>query len=165
MAPPKKTTKRTTAEPTKPKKAEKPKPKPKPKKAKKAKPPPKKKAKRPSAGDNVTGLLATVGILDAAADFAGCANLDAEFSVIKRAWHKSILAAHPDKGGDRETFEAIQSAFEVLKDMKLGEQVDSFVVAAKVRLVFFSSFCLAFFFFFHGKRTSHLRFPRARCDE
>ena len=122
MAPPKK----KKPEPKKGK-AEKPKKeKPKPKGPKKPKPP---KRKPPS---NVKELLATVGVKDPAADFAGCSSLDDEFAVVKRAWHKSILAAHPDKGGDRELFELIQSAFDTLKDMKTNEEVDSFVVAAKV---------------------------------
>ena len=149
MAPPKKKKpepKKGKAE--KPKK-EKPKPKPKPKGANKPKPPPKRKP--PS---NVKELLATVGVTDPVADFAGCASLDDEFAVVRRAWHKSILASHPDKGGDRELFELIQSAFDTLKDMKTNEEVDSFAVAAKVSVtrfifqLFFPYFVTFLFSFF-----------------
>lgn len=95
---------------------------------------------RGPAGNTVRALLSTVGIEDPASAFAGCGNVEDEFNVLKRAWHRSILAAHPDKGGDREVFEAIQAAFEVLKDLKMNEEVVSFVVAAQVRIRTSSSF-------------------------
>lgn len=105
----------------------------------------KSRTKRGPAGNTVKALLSTVGIEDPAAEFAGCDNLEDEFNVIKRAWHRSILAAHPDKGGDREVFQAIQAAFEVLKDLKMNEEVVSFVVAAEVRICTRHSFSQTLF--------------------
>ena len=33
--------------------------------------------------------------------------------VIRRAYHRKVLATHPDKGGDAQEFRDVQSAFEV----------------------------------------------------
>ena len=76
-------------------------------------------------------LLAAVGIADPAAAFAGCAGVEDEFARVRRAWKTAVLAAHPDKGGDREMFEAIQAAFDTLKEMKTSGACDSFAEAAK----------------------------------
>jgi curved DNA-binding protein CbpA len=35
---------------------------------------------------------------------------------IRRAWHEKIKAFHPDKGGDRETFEKVMAAYGILGD-------------------------------------------------
>lgn len=90
--------------------------------------PPKKKK---LAGNTVRALLATVGVDDSAATLGACANLDDEFKLVKSSWHRLVLKNHPDKGGDRQVFEDIQAAFEVLRDMKVNGEVDSFAAAAK----------------------------------
>ena len=41
--------------------------------------------------------------------------LEAEWAIIKKAYFKKILAAHPDKGGDPAVFRNVQTAFEVLR--------------------------------------------------
>ena len=78
------------------------------------------------SGETVQGCLATLGLTDLASAFTGCANIEDEFKVIKRAWHKQCLSAHPDKGGSEELFRAVQAAFEVLKAKKTGGSIASF---------------------------------------
>lgn len=41
---------------------------------------------------------------------------DATADEIKKAWRKGIVAHHPDRGGERERFDAIQAAWECLGD-------------------------------------------------
>ena len=36
--------------------------------------------------------------------------------MIRRAYHRKVLATHPDKGGDAREFRDVQSAFEVLRE-------------------------------------------------
>ena len=94
-------------------------------------PPKKKKAgsggqKRTPRGDTVRGCLMTLGIDDPAGAFEGAENLEDEFKVVKRAWHKMCLATHPDKGGSEEEFRAVQAAFDVLKDKKTSGTIGTF---------------------------------------
>ena len=92
-------------------------------------PPKKKKAggqKRAPRGDTVRGCLMTLGIDDPADAFEGAENLEDEFKVIKKAWHKMCLATHPDKGGSEEEFRAVQAAFDVLKDKKTSGTIGTF---------------------------------------
>ena len=75
------------------------------------------------SGETVQGCLATLGLTDLASAITGCANIEDEFKVIKRAWHKQCLSAHPDKGGSEELFRAVQAAFEVLKARAAGHEL------------------------------------------
>ena len=101
--------------------------------------PPKKRSgagKTPASrakGNTVAKCLAAIGVEDAAKALEGCESLDAEFRVIKSSWHRMVLRAHPDKGGDREVFEDIQNSFEVLRGMFANREVNSFVQAAASR--------------------------------
>ena len=84
-------------------------------------------------GNTVAKCLAAIGVEDAAKALEGCESLDAEFKVLKASYHRAVLRAHPDKGGDREVFEDIQNSFEVLRGMFANREVDSFVQAAASR--------------------------------
>jgi hypothetical protein len=84
-------------------------------------------------GNTVAKCLAAIGVEDAAKALEGCESLDAEFRVLKSSYHRAVLRAHPDKGGDREVFEDIQNSFEVLRGMFANREVDSFVQAAASR--------------------------------
>ena len=53
--------------------------------------------------------------------------------MLKSSYHRAVLRAHPDKGGDREVFEDIQNSFEVLRGMFANREVDSFAQAAASR--------------------------------
>ena len=50
-------------------------------------------------------------------DFSECVSLDEEFSIVKKAYFKTVLKTHPDKGGDPEQFRRVQTSFEVLRDL------------------------------------------------
>ena len=41
---------------------------------------------------------------------------DADKATIKKVYRKKVMKAHPDKGGSKEEFQAIQKAYEVLGD-------------------------------------------------
>ena len=97
--------------------------------------PPKKKPKGKPKGDapgggsgapkTVGAMLAALGIADPAAAFEACANFEDEFRVVKKAYLKIVLKEHPDKGGDRERFEAVQTAWETLSSMKAENKLGS----------------------------------------
>ena len=57
--------------------------------------------------------LARLGL--AIASLAGCDDLDAEWAAVKRAYFKTALKTHPDKGGDANAFRKVQGAFEALR--------------------------------------------------
>jgi hypothetical protein len=97
--------------------------------------PPKKKPKGKPKGDapgggsgapkTVGAMLAALGIADPASSFEACANFEEEFRVVKKAYLKIVLKEHPDKGGDRERFEAVQTAWETLSSMKAENKLGS----------------------------------------
>ncbi|KAK7233334.1 hypothetical protein SO694_00109070 [Aureococcus anophagefferens] len=70
---------------------------------------------------------------DAASAFAACGNIEDEFKVIKKAYHRKILVAHPDKGGDAATFREVNASFEVLRGYFDKKKVDSFAVEKDTR--------------------------------
>ena len=84
-------------------------------------------------GNTVAKCLAAIGVEDAAKTLEGCESLEAEFRVLKSSYHRAVLRAHPDKGGNREVFEDIQNSFEVLRGMFANREVDSFAQAAASR--------------------------------
>lgn len=99
--------------------------------------PPKKKQKKAGGGgrqkkartfmgDTVRGCLMTLGIDDPSDAFSNAENIEDEFKIIKRSWHKKVLECHPDKGGSEEEFRAVQAAFDVLKDKKNSGTVGTF---------------------------------------
>ena len=60
-------------------------------------------------------------------DFSECVSLDEEFSIVKKAYFKTVLKTHPDKGGDPEQFRRVQTSFEVLRDLFDAKKISSFV--------------------------------------
>jgi len=57
---------------------------------------------------------------------SGCANIDEEFKIIKKAYFKNVLKSHPDKGGDPSVFRDVQASFEVLRDLFDNSKIESF---------------------------------------
>jgi len=51
---------------------------------------------------------------------------ESDQKVIKKAYRKKALKAHPDRGGDEETFKKIQLAYEVLSDESKKEIYDQY---------------------------------------
>ena len=100
-----------------------------PKKKPKGKP----KGKAPGGGTGapmtVGDMLAALGVTDPEAAFGACANFEDEFRVVKKAYLKIVLKEHPDKGGDRERFEAVQTAWETLSSMKAENKLGSLRLA------------------------------------
>jgi hypothetical protein len=100
-----------------------------PKKKPKGKP----KGKAPGGGSGaattVGAMLAALGVTDPEAAFGACANFEDEFRVVKKAYLKIVLKEHPDKGGDRERFEAVQTAWETLSSMKAENKLGSLKLA------------------------------------
>lgn len=62
--------------------------------------------------------LSKVGVKTDA--LAACADLAEEWAAIKRAYFKTVLKTHPDKGGDPAAFRKVQSAFESLRGLFEG---------------------------------------------
>ena len=66
-------------------------------------------------GETIARCLESVAV-NASTAFASCGDLADEFKVIRKAYHRKVLATHPDKGGDAQEFRDVQSAFEVLRN-------------------------------------------------
>jgi len=71
---------------------------------------------------SIKACLACLGEID----FTECIALDQEWSVIKKAYFKKILVAHPDKGGDSDSFRKIQTSFELLREIYEKKEIVSF---------------------------------------
>ena len=50
----------------------------------------------------------------------------ADFNTIKKAYHKLARTNHPDRGGDKDKFQEIQGAYEVLSDREKRELYDKY---------------------------------------
>ena len=66
-------------------------------------------------GETIARCLESCAV-DATTAFVSCGDVAEEFKVIRRAYHRKVLATHPDKGGDAQEFRDVQSAFEVLRE-------------------------------------------------
>ena len=66
-------------------------------------------------GETIARCLESCAV-DATTAFVSCGDVAEEFKVIRRAYHRKVLATHPDKGGDAREFRDVQSAFEVLRE-------------------------------------------------
>ena len=70
----------------------------------------------------VGSCLTKLGI--ALTRFSDCTDVDDEWSVVKRAYFKTALKTHPDKGGDAGAFREVQSAFDALRFLFDGASPD-----------------------------------------
>lgn len=84
--------------------------------------------------DTIEASLTTIGV--DAADLSDCVSLADEFKVIKKHYFKKILVAHPDKGGDAETFRQLNAAFQKLRVSFEKRAIDSFSSAASASKTF-----------------------------
>ncbi len=73
----------------------------------------------------VLGHLTVLGIT--VADLALCLSLEDEWAFIKKRHFNHIKVCHPDKGGDAETFRAVNDSFNVLRELVSKKQVKRFV--------------------------------------
>ncbi|KAH8095967.1 hypothetical protein JL720_3304 [Aureococcus anophagefferens] len=69
--------------------------------------------------------------VDSSSAFVACGNIDEEWKLVKKAYYKKILVAHPDKGGDVRGVREVNVAFEVLRGYYDKKKVGSFATAAK----------------------------------
>lgn len=65
--------------------------------------------------------LADLGIVNADF-FADCTTRNEEFKVIKKQYYRQCLVTHPDKGGSADAFRAVNTAFELLRDLHAGHK-------------------------------------------
>ena len=72
----------------------------------------------------VSSCLSCINVTASA--LASCANVQDEFSVIKKCYFRAILKNHPDKGGDVIAFRQAQAAFEVLRGLFESGRVSAF---------------------------------------
>lgn len=49
---------------------------------------------------------------------------DASAKQVKKAWREKVKGCHPDRGGNQEEFEKVQSAYEILIDPRRRERYD-----------------------------------------
>lgn len=75
-------------------------------------------------GGTIKDCLAAVGV--SSAGLGASSTLNGEWTFIKKAYFKKILACHPDKGGDAAVFRAVSTAFEVLRDLFDAGAIRSF---------------------------------------
>lgn len=76
----------------------------------------------------IADCLTTLGVsLEA---LGSCLGLGEEFAVLKKAYFKSALAKHPDKGGDAAEFRKVHDAFEALRSLYDTGAVDCFATSA-----------------------------------
>lgn len=68
-------------------------------------------------------------------DFSGCETLSEEFARIKKAYFAAILIHHPDKGGDAAAFREVNTAWEILRQMKDSGTIDSFASSSNLEKV------------------------------
>ena len=50
----------------------------------------------------------------------------ASFDEIKKAYRKAALKEHPDRGGDKEKFQELQKAYEILGDKDKRDKYDKY---------------------------------------
>lgn len=62
-------------------------------------------------------------------DLEGLDDLQDEFKVIKKAFHKKARDEHPDKGGTNEGFVKLRDAFNTLKKLFEDNAIDSFAAS------------------------------------
>lgn len=84
--------------------------------------------------DTIEASLTIIGVL--ASDLSDCVSLADEFKVIKKHYFKKILVAHPDKGGDAETFRQLNAAFQKIRVSFEKRAIDSFSSAASASKTF-----------------------------
>ncbi|KNC79551.1 hypothetical protein SARC_08051 [Sphaeroforma arctica JP610] len=65
---------------------------------------------------NVRSALAAFNITDTDT-FDRCDSLEDEFKLVKKAYFKTVLRSHPDKGGDAAVFRDVQASFELVREM------------------------------------------------
>lgn len=82
-----------------------------------------------AGGATLGSCMAAIGVSDAAARLGPCADLDEEFAILKKAYMRTVLKTHPDKGGDAATFQATRSAFEVIRNLFEAGAIASFASA------------------------------------
>ena len=58
---------------------------------------------------------------DSPESFADCESRQAEFSLLKKHYHRLCRQHHPDKGGDPAQFRRIHTSYELLRDLHAGE--------------------------------------------
>ena len=51
---------------------------------------------------------------------------DADYNAIRKAYYRLARTHHPDRGGDKEKFQEIQQAYEVLSDKDKREMYDRY---------------------------------------
>jgi hypothetical protein len=69
-----------------------------------------------AAVKSIVECLETIGITSIEV-FQGCKSFKEEFLYVKKAYFVKILASHPDKGGDSESFIDVQTSFDVLRNI------------------------------------------------
>ena len=76
-------------------------------------------------GETIARCLESCAV-DATTAFVSCGDVAEEFKVIRRAYHRKVLATHPDKtNGESGAFLAVGEAFRVLSDPGLREACDA----------------------------------------
>ena len=76
------------------------------------------------SSSTILGHLTVLGIT--VADLAQCLTLEDEWSFIKKHHFNHIKVCHPDKGGDADTFRAVNDSFNVLRELVSKKQVKRF---------------------------------------